>query len=1125
MLVLLLVLSIAALGLAADSTFVNECPDNEPVPCGIFVDGSTNSEGATYRFQGVTTGLPLAEIVDTDAAAAAELTALFGESTSVTFSRFIYDVTFISGLTKGCKIDDVWRITTAWSPTSEPQCSLSGPCTVDTCFDIDGPNGEHDVPVSGVVDNVFYTTPTGAAQYVVPFDVIDFQRSKRGTAPNDDLEDDNTVYMVGGDGDDFDVSGDGTHATNVYDDDNDDGLATLCDDDNFNDCASGRSSELLASCFGDFQGYLALYAYGHPYTTGFSDDYTCAPSGATPGVDDNCYDNCKRSLNPGNAFGFSITELYNAYETGDFDGCDVTTADENGCLFGGNVSIWDVRIHGDDDDDDNVLSGSQLGDDDDDDDSEDDGSCLAIRGDGTVQSIHADALLSQLAAVRSGDAPLTGGLYNHLATGANGIHKPSADGADYYTTATCGNCHANSNGHPRAKAERYIQYSITPNCHGFEVLTTGTFADHFRCVWTGEVEIGDEAYSFSAEYANGAMQRSRSVTNTDATSDAFGSTISITMGDSAIFAAPTGIVEGQSSVYQCFGETDPAPLSDPLEGGVFPFVTTEGTCNGCTSMQETGQDSDQRLWFILNQSSNDLWYEPCGYAYEDQGYRGYSGYHNGCLQSSDFFSDTEVINTGQSTLAPMDICQDAFTSGIAIMCRPDASTNGDTVNNTPAGLATANNNWYQRVLSGEFTSPEAMNAAWRTTNTAQHASGPGYRPAISPNIWFYNGVVEGSPYVSALNFAGEEWGVPGDSTAYEDDGEAVSFRMAFYLPSTMVTLGDTLLSVSATGFSAASVGVTSLCPPTYADPIPSACSINGPYAVASDAEPYCGYTFMRAEFSAPSGTATDATFTIRFNFDACNAVPNQLFQTCPTSDSVCAAVVSSQITFQLGDSTALDLANGASLLFFSTAATPSCSAECPISVEQQLGGEWVEIGQQTVPSCYELSESADRGACAIVDVSPTPSPSATTTTSVTTTTSATATLGSLPSATSTNSATPTQTATNTPTLSASSTVDAPGVASSSPLPPPVITPGVNHSTTPSPTPSPSSQDLAMQTSACDTCDLACKCGPDGDAAACMTDPCGLISIVVLTFVLMCMVLTCCVCVYGCAHKYKKSKQA
>ena len=949
--VALVALLLLLCGARAETTFSSPCPNNEQVPCGTGVaDGAAN--GAFYRFQGVESGVPYEEISATDREAALRIEDIWGAGVrAVAYTRHLVDVTFLSGVAVGCQILEEWSMTTQWRPGGQAQCALSGPCTTSDCYDIQPASSQLQQPffLNVALNNVFYAMATTDSRSTIPFDAVQFRRKQRGRKLNGDQEDNQDSYMVSGDDDRY-VGGGTGYSTTLYDDNNGE-FATLCDDDNMNDCDRADDDDtLLQKCFdGVSKGRLSMSAVSHPYTTGYSTDNSCGLNG-DPGVSDSC-DGCSRSLNPAAAGfeePFSVGELYDVYATdgATYYGCDLMAAGFSGCELGGDLSNAAKRIHGDDDDD---TGGSQLTDDDDDDDLDDGTVCQKERGDGVKQTIHGDALVSSMTAVLAGLPPLQRSVYLAISTnddgGTNGIGKQSAVDADYVVAATCGFCQAHSTNEGRAKARRFFQYDVRPTCSVYELPVSSYQGPDV--VWTGSATIAGTTLDFASAYADGGMAYVRSVADDLASSLAFGSVVTVTMGDATMFQAPKGLIGAVSpSVVQCFAETDPAPLDFSVTGDAFPFTTGTDTCNGCTSLQESGKGEDQRLWFYLRTA---------GYLEQPCDKIGNVGWTNGGVQSGDFFHNTEAFDTNLSTADSFGLCQDAITQEAARICLPSEAVVDGALRASPSRIAAANSAWYSQVEAGAFDNmtPVQMNSAWQAGDPVAVYSAPtGYRPAVAPNFWLQsasapNAVTKHALCSSVELLTDEEGGL-----VFEDDGEeAVHFRVAVYIPDTVLARGDDLLHVDQ--FSVAVAGSTSLCPVLYATPVPSACMAGAPYAVAADATSTCGYALVHASFSAVDPYApANLAYTVRFNFEECNAAPNSLFEFCSTTDVACQQIIATQLRFALGDVTSVALEAGGAVLLYSTA--PQCGAECPISVQQLLGGEWRTIAKQTIPSCAQL---------------------------------------------------------------------------------------------------------------------------------------------------------------------------
>lgn len=1104
------------------TAFDERCPLNDLVPCGLGLSPEEKS-GAFYRFQGVESEVPFQEILSTDREAGTRLQAVLGNEAaqSQTYNRLLFDITFLSGVTTGCRIDEEWNMSKRFLVGQRPQCALKGPCSVpDNCFELQGPVAQPFI-IDTTIGNVFYAQSTSHNEGTVPFDMLSFRRKQRGRMPNSDQEDNQATYMRSKDDDRY-VSGGNDYSTDGYDDD-DEGMPTRCDDDNMNSC-DDSDGDILQPCFrGDDQPRFLLSAYGHPYYVGSTGDKTCGkPNDKDPGIDDKCTDNCVRSLNPEFAEfvnPFVVDELYEAYHAVDavYQGCDLLQAGFDGCQFGGSPADWGYRITGDDDDD---TGGSQAADDDDDDDLDNDDSCLVERGDGTKQTIHGDAFMSMLALRQQGADALERSVYAAIATTDDGsttrLLKPVRGDSSYMVAPTCSFCQADSDNSGRGRARRFFQYEVKPTCDLFQYDTTDTPS----IVWSGEATVAGETFDFATEYPDGAMTSTRSVAAEDTGSPVFGSVISVTLGDASIYQAPTDLITTRwPATVECFDESNPRPLQFSA-ANPFPFNRgPTNSCNGCTPLQEAGFGDDQRHWFFM---------PDVGFYYSSCQRSGLAvGWADGGVQTTSFHSSMEMFDTNEMSQQSFGLCADAVEAEAAPFCRPvEAVLDDGTISVSPAAMAASYMQWYNRVLDGEFTdnSPSEINQLFATdSGLAAHGVPVSYKPAITPNIWLLTGETGTSQSRHSLcTLAGlvvdDEGGL-----LFEDDGaEAVHFRLAFYIPNSAITLGNDALVV--TDFTTSSVGSSSLCPITYAEPVPSACQNNAPYANTAAAVPFCGYTLLRASFEeSVSYAADDTRYTIRFNYEDCNA--NFIFPLCTEADqSACNLFLGSQIQFTLGDETATALQQGASVLFYASVNDNLCDASCPIKIQQRLGGGWRTIAEKEVPSCRDLSVPADGQACFSVGATATPTPAATPSASGSVTPSQTPSIGSSISSTPSATTTPSLTSTLSTTPSRSAVAGQSASAQQQLLP--SVSSGASAS--PSITPSASASGVADPGSGdtpCDTCDLACKCsGTYADAGECFFDPCGAATILVCFLAIVCC-LTC--CFGGCfvAYKYRKKRSA
>jgi len=1178
--------SITAAQFPADSIGIDTAclGSNEPRPCG---------PGASYAVAGVRSGISIDEIADINSDMAYAIVDELSTTTAGTLSWTIlsFDVFFEDSLEAGglCEFDETWGVTSVEKDTD--QCDLTRCTEQGSCFALD--NDEvFDVAIT--LSDFFYTAPLQEQKAAMPFARMQTMRKKRGIDGNDDEEDGNNVYFSdNGDGsndDDDEQScslGGGVTDPNASGgdgaDDSDTGSCWLaCTSALSNQC--GSSATALSPCYSGGGGAV-MHALGHLYGSNTGQYETFSTGGASkPGSNTNY--GCERCLDPSISFGYVPADLVELYESGGSvssnqivvseytgDDCDLAGSSLNGCLFGPKPSEWDgCRIRGDDDED-STDDDDASSDRDDDDDESSSNTCREGSGDGTSVHIERHAFESGIALHDRSLPPLNADLYRLLAS--QGFEDNSVvpfDGTinkmmqttvgGNYAVLSCAYCSGNQ-GNPNFKGKRYSQLDISPDCYIYGVDPINDLVP----AWNLDISVGRvpnnplEAPDTPASFALSPMGSDRVVVNVvaDSTLLAYGSGVSMTVGDQVVNSPPSSSLDSVDSVVICHD-----PKSNPFKNDVlasYPYDRFFNRCAGCTAMQETGIGAP-KFWMTLDYETYSLLSEVCAPIYDfatNQPIAGPVGYTGGGMMDTAMGTSSGDISSNNGGVT-WNMCESALNlfpaitnsdTGGANNCRPYHDTAGDGSGfiSEPAYAAARSDDFYQ--TTGQQANSGSISVADANSAFAAHDASIFLPPntLISPTVgtWVFFNKTTGQGHLATAPLSSRE--AVGGSTLELPEA---SFRIDVYIVSTVASVGD--IMVSGEMIISADTGKTDLCPllyPDYGGPDCSTVNANGgvfnTYS-STEVASVCGYANVRTDFSETDSDILDDNdnifaATIRFGFTQC--IAQGLVPFCLPGDDVCSFYIQEDpLPITIPSDEVTELQAGADIYFSSNAQSPpDCTSECEITLEQLFGNRWEIITSITVQSCGTSGDTAGKANC-----NPRPSNSPSMTPSPTKTPSTTATVGSLPSDSSTRTPTASSTPTTTPSPTSTPTKggnpSAPDPAGSETrTPSPRESPGglnVPNSVSPFATGIPSNvveefgqnHDLSKfyywydnRNVTCDTLfDVTCNCSPDtGDLFGCLVN----LFVPWLTGAIFIICIVCC-CLIACCSWYsdrKKKKNA
>lgn len=1029
--------------------------EEAPRPCG---------SGASYAVAGVRSGITIDELRTISGDTATQINTAVGGDTALlatlTWTRIAFDVFFEDGLEAGgkCEFTERWSVTSLEKDTD--QCSLSRCSESGSCFALeDAAAFELDVALS----DFYYVVPFGEQRASMPFARMQRLRKKRGIDPNDDEEDGNVVHFSdeGDDSDDEESCSLNAGSYNADDgsaDDIDGGSCMLKCDKDYPTTCEGLSTA-LERCYGGGGGGI-MHALGHAYSVS-SDVYTTYSPGGDHRGADTSITGCERRIDPSIAYGYVPSELIQLYEQGGLDAsqpltitvasggsCNLAeTTMTNACGIDPQPADWDNRIFGDDDEDAGANDDDSNGPDDDDDGDSSD-TCRSGTGDNTQVRLEALAFGSGHALYVRKRRPLSYDLYTSLASQGfedgemvpfdGRIIKPTNVASRLYSVLSCGYC-PGAQDNPAYNVRRFAHLDISPICDIYAIDAT----ENLKPSWKAEVTFSKVADNpLSAPPATNTFvvnplsdQTTVSEAEADSTLEAYGSALTVTLGDQVVNSSPSSALTDVDAAVLCYDSAKPWKGDQFIS---YPYDRFNDRCNGCTPTQESGLNAP-KLWYTMDSETYGYLSNQCAPTYTDgdvvfsAGPTSYTG--SGFIDSvvGTVSGDYNTDNGGLT----WNMCVASYGNpeagavhppNGATNCRPpQAPGQGDNgFVSEPAYGAAVFDDYYltkgQDVRDGTISSADANSAFARSQGSFFTPAGFLVSPTVSTWVYFDE---DKQAFMGTAPLSTRD--AVGGSTL---ENPEASFRLDVYISSTVAKAGAPMLEVK--DFSVSTGSGTDLCPLLFPDQddgdLPACTQANAQGGVFTgltftELANVCGIagistTFVEPALTEDDGSTSEEAAVINYDFSDCYAKGLIPFcqsiaddeTTCTSDYTGCQLMVDNHAVNTTFPSAEIDCLQEKSNVFFATSADlpVDCATECEVRLLQQFGDKFEIIATLLVPSCSTSGDTAGMAAC-----NPKPEPSPTGTPTPTQTPTSTLSAGSSPSATPTHTVSPTGTPSGT----------------------------------------------------------------------------------------------------------------